>query len=73
MLLFVFGKNFAEVCLKMQLSNIIHLHPSVSEYVTTNVTVKPVSQRFCAKQITAVLRSLTSLFQDSDLFCSKPH
>jgi len=25
-LLFVFGKNFAEVCLKMQLSNIIHLH-----------------------------------------------
>jgi len=23
---FVFGKNFAEVCLKMQLSNIIHLH-----------------------------------------------
>jgi len=32
---------------------------SVSEYVTTNVTVKPVSQRFCMKQITAVQWSLT--------------
>jgi len=56
MLLFVFGKNFAEVCLKMQLSNIIHLHLyifalSVSEYVTTNATLKSVSQRFCKKEI----------------------
>jgi len=32
---------------------------SVSEYVTTNVTVKPVTQCFCTKQITAVLWSLT--------------
>ena len=31
---------------------------SVSEYVTTNATVKPVSQRFCTKQIAAVLWSL---------------
>jgi len=49
--------------------------------VTTNVAAKPVSQRFCTKQITAVLWSLTcvpwsrqtSLFKDSDLCCSKPH
>jgi len=32
---------------------------SVSEYVTANVTAKPVSQRFCTKQITAVLWFLT--------------
>jgi len=32
---------------------------SVSEYVTTNVTVKPLGQRFCTKHITAVLWSLT--------------
>jgi len=48
----------------MQLSNIIHLHLqifalSVSEYVTTNVTVKPVSQRLYTKQITVVLWSPT--------------
>jgi len=32
---------------------------SVSEYMTTNVTVKSVSQRFCMKEITGVRWSLT--------------
>jgi len=46
--------------------------------MTTNITVKPVSQHFYTKQITAVLWSFTCAavklqFQDSDLSYSKPH
>jgi len=65
--------NSAAICLRQKLrsglpENVTFRHYtlasldftlSVSEYVTTNLTVKPVSQRFCTKQITAVLWSLT--------------
>jgi len=47
-LLFVFIKSFAEICLKIKLLTLYTLASlnytlSVSEYVTTNVTTKPVA------------------------------
>jgi len=47
-LLFVFGKRFSEICLKINFLTLYTLASlnytlSVSEYVTTNVTAKPVT------------------------------
>ena len=80
---FVFGKIFAEICLKIR--NFLTMYTlaslnytlSVSEYVTTNIELSQL--HICTEQIMAVLWSLTcaaailSLLQENNLSNRIPH